>query len=86
MCGDVNVVRKNFFGELCYCEFHNLFHLSFANIFPKSPRCLCCDLGPAWWSFVGLKWEPRLLKPLSHLSHLSYFIIKYLCLEDLVDF
>ena len=32
MCGDVNVVRKNFFGELCYCEFHNLFHLSFANI------------------------------------------------------
>ncbi len=32
MCGNVNVVRKNFFGELCYCKSHSLFHLSFANI------------------------------------------------------
>ena len=32
MCGDVNVVRKNFFGQLCYCEAHSIFHLSFANV------------------------------------------------------
>ena len=32
MCTRQNIVRKNFFGELCYCSDHKIFHLMFSNI------------------------------------------------------